>query len=159
MDSRIGYDTDFLAWTQEQARLLRDAAQDRPNTPIDWENVAEEIESIGRRERRALQEGIRRIILGLLQLQNDPHAKTDRELRPSIMRERFDVKTLLNDSPSVRGEIDLLDIYRRARLVSCNIFADCGVFEKNLPVGCPYSLEQILDVDWWPTNSGTQEAI
>ena len=48
MDSRIGYDTDFLAWTEEQARLLREASRERINTPIDWENVAEEIESMGR---------------------------------------------------------------------------------------------------------------
>ena len=42
------YDEDFYAWTQNQAQALRRAGAERNNAPVDWENVAEEIESMGR---------------------------------------------------------------------------------------------------------------
>jgi Domain of unknown function DUF29 len=52
MDSR--YAADLLLWSEEQARTLRAAAREASNAPIDWEHVAEEIESLGVAERRAL---------------------------------------------------------------------------------------------------------
>ena len=48
------YEQDFYRWTQEQARVLRDAARVGVNLPVDWENVAEEIESLGRSDRREI---------------------------------------------------------------------------------------------------------
>ena len=48
------YDQDLVLWTEEQARELRVAANAGWNAPIDWENVAEEIESLGKSERRTL---------------------------------------------------------------------------------------------------------
>ena len=47
------YDEDFYAWTQAQAQEIRRAGAERLNAPIDWENVAEEIESMGRSESRS----------------------------------------------------------------------------------------------------------
>ena len=42
------YEEDFVRWTEEQSRALREAALSPTNTPLDWENLAEEIESLGR---------------------------------------------------------------------------------------------------------------
>ena len=47
------YDEDFLLWTKEQAKLLREAAERGVNLPLDWENLAEEVESLGRSDRRS----------------------------------------------------------------------------------------------------------
>ena len=44
------YDQDFLRWTEQQATALRRAAKDS-NLPLDWENLAEEIESLGKSHR------------------------------------------------------------------------------------------------------------
>ena len=63
------YDTDFLAWSREQAEALRAAARGGTNQPIDWENVAEEIESLGISQRSALSSQIRRIIRHFLKLE------------------------------------------------------------------------------------------
>ena len=48
----VAYDDDFFAWTQEQARLLRAGEL----TAVDVENLAEEIESVGRSDRREIRE-------------------------------------------------------------------------------------------------------
>ena len=58
MTARADYEADFFAWTQEQARLLRDRDARGP----DWENLAEEIELMGRRDRRELESRLRLIL-------------------------------------------------------------------------------------------------
>jgi predicted YcjX-like family ATPase len=61
------YDEDFVRWTEEQAAALRQAK--RSNLPLDWENLAEEIESLGRSDRRELRLQITRILRHLLKLE------------------------------------------------------------------------------------------
>ncbi len=152
MDSRIGYDTDFLAWTQEQARLLRDAAQDRPNTPIDWENVAEEIESMGRSELRAVESALVRVIEHLLKLEHSPATAPRGDWKLSVVEHRDRVARDLSASPSLRGKIDLSGIHRTARKMAALGLERDGLPNDALPAECPYTLDQILDDDWWPAN-------
>ena len=56
------YDQDFFLWTQEQSRLLREAAERRVNFPLDWENLAEEIESLGKSQRSELRSRLTTIV-------------------------------------------------------------------------------------------------
>jgi predicted YcjX-like family ATPase len=67
------YDEDFVRWTEEQAAALRQAK--RSNLPLDWENLAEEIESLGRSDRRELRLQITRILRHLLKLEASPAAE------------------------------------------------------------------------------------
>jgi hypothetical protein len=64
------YDRDFFLWTQEQAAALR--AVRKSNLPLDWDNLAEEIESLGKSDRRQLKSQIRRILRHLLKLEVSP---------------------------------------------------------------------------------------
>jgi hypothetical protein len=64
------YDRDFLLWTQEQAAALR--AVRKSNLPLDWENLTEEIESLGKSDRRQLRAQIRRILRHLFKLEVSP---------------------------------------------------------------------------------------
>jgi Domain of unknown function DUF29 len=66
------YDQDLMLWSEEPARMLRAAADAGWNAPIDWVNVAEEIESLGRSERHALVSHIGIVIEHLLKLQASP---------------------------------------------------------------------------------------
>lgn len=152
MDSRIGYDADFLAWTQEQARLLRDAAQDRPNTPIDWENVAEEIESMGRSELRAVESALVRVIEHLLKLEHSPATAPRGDWKLSVVEHRDRVARDLSASPSLRGKIDLSGIHRTAQKMAALGLERDGLPNDALPAECPYALDQILDDEWWPVN-------
>ncbi len=50
------YDRDFLAWSEHQAALLRRlAAGERVDQAVDWSNVIDEVESLGRSELRACE--------------------------------------------------------------------------------------------------------
>jgi hypothetical protein len=152
MDSRIGYDTDFLAWTEEQARLLREAARERINTSIDWENVAEEIESMGRSELRAVESALVRVIEHLLKLEHSPAADPRGDWKVSVLEHRDRVARDLSASPSLRGRIDTADIYKSGRKIAALGLERDGLRPSDLPPDCPYSQDQLLDEDWWPLN-------
>ena len=64
------YEQDFFLWAKEQAAALRLAKNS--NLPLDWENLAEEIESLGKSDRRELRSQIRRILRHLLKLEASP---------------------------------------------------------------------------------------
>ncbi|MCG5239835.1 DUF29 domain-containing protein [Azospirillum doebereinerae] len=152
MDSRIGYDTDFLAWTEEQARLLREASRERINTPIDWENVAEEIESMGRSQLRAVESALVRAIEHLLKLEHSPAADLRGGWRRLVREQRDQANDALADSPSLRGKLDFAKAYRRGRDYAIDgLEQDRTAVELSLTDG-PYTLDQVLDPDWWPVN-------
>ena len=93
------YDQDFLAWTQEQAALLRQAAASRVNAPIDWEHVAEEIEDLGKRERHELKSRLRTIVEHLLKLQHSPSEAPRPDWIGTVLRSRLEVQDIFDDSP------------------------------------------------------------
>ena len=78
------YDEDFLRWTEEQAAGLRRAKVS--NLPLDWENLAEEIESLGKSQRRELGAQIRRILHHLLKLEVSPAEEPRAGWRASVRR-------------------------------------------------------------------------
>jgi hypothetical protein len=98
------YEEDFLLWTQEQAKLLRSAAQHGVNLPFDWENVAEEIESLGRSDRRELRSRIATIIEHLLKLEHSTVTEPREGWLDTVERSRQEAENLLKESPSLRRE-------------------------------------------------------
>lgn len=89
------YDADLVLWAEDQARALRDAAQARTNLPIDWENVAEEIESLGRSQARELASRIGVILVHLMKLQASPAAQPRAGWRETIIEQRNEIERLL----------------------------------------------------------------
>jgi hypothetical protein len=104
------YDQDFLLWTQEQSKLLREAAERRVNFPLDWENLAEEIESLGKSLRHELRNRIRTIIEHLLKLQYSTAREPRNGWIETVERTRDDAEVLLEENPSLRREVaDLVE--------------------------------------------------
>ena len=68
-DTKTLYDTDFLAWSKEQSEALRSVERGGSNQVLDWENLAEEIESLGISQKTALRSQMRRIVRHLLKLE------------------------------------------------------------------------------------------
>ncbi len=99
------YDQDFVRWTVEQAAALREAAGLGINLPLDWENLAEEIDSLGRSLRRELRGRIAVIIEHLIKLECSPATDPRQGWVETIGRERSDIELLLDDAPSLRGEV------------------------------------------------------
>jgi len=62
------YDEDFYAWTQEQATLLRS----RQFSQVDIENVAEELESMGRSDKRQIDSRLEVLLTHLLKWEHQP---------------------------------------------------------------------------------------
>src|SRR5882724_9929155 len=99
------YKEDFVLWAEEQSRALREAAGVGTNLPLDWENLAEEIDSLGRSVRHELRSRISTIIEHLLKLESSPATDPRRGWTDTIARERRDIELLLEDSPSLKGDV------------------------------------------------------
>ena len=145
------YDRDFVSWTREQARLLRRAAARRSMNDLDFENLAEEIESLGKRDRRALASNVARIIEHLLKLQHARAEAPRAGWETSVDVHRSKARKILADSPGLKSELQaaLAESYddgRRFAARALRAEIDPGI----LPERCPYGFDQILDRDWWP---------
>ena len=100
-----GYDDDFYLWTQQQAERLRAAARNRINAPIDWEKLAEEIESLGQRDKREAGELVCDIACTLLLLKTSSTNDLRQDWREELQRKRFDLQLILDDSPSLKMQL------------------------------------------------------
>ena len=96
------YERDFVRWTAEQTRALHQAAHAGSNLPLDWDNLAEEIESLGRAQRHQLASRIGTILEHLLKLQASAAAAPRQGSEATIIRERGRIRRLLRDSPSLQ---------------------------------------------------------
>ena len=148
------YDQDLVRWSEEQARALREAANAGWNAPIDWQNVAEEIESLGKSERRALASHIAVVIEHLLKVQTSPSREPLRGWLDTIRRSRREIERLLRESPSLRRETasTIGEEFPPARaLVEANL-QDYGEQPLIDIDQVTYSEDQILG-DWLPERS------
>ena len=111
------YESDFVRWSEEQAAALRSAAMSGANLPLDWEHLAEEIDSLGKSLRSELRSRLATIIEHLLKLQLSPATDPRGGWMETIGRERVEVETLLDENPSLRGALpdSLASADRKAR--------------------------------------------
>jgi hypothetical protein len=141
------YDADFYAWTQEQVRLLRQGKWDG----VDLENVIEEIETLGRQERRELVNRLAVLIGHLLKWQYQADQRSN-SWQATIREQRRQVARLLAANPSLQSQLpELLQLGFEDGL-------DLAVRETNLPyevfpATCPYSLEQSLNPVFFPADA------
>ena len=137
------YDRDFYQWTQQQAALLRQGQLSR----LDVENLAEEIESMGKSDRRALGGHLTNVLLHLLKWQYQPRRRSA-SWALSINNGRQEIGWIIQDSPSLRPRLSALlqDAYPTARR---NAAAQTRMALMIFPETCPFSAEQVID-DYWP---------
>lgn len=140
------YDEDFYAWAMMTAALLRQ----RRFADIDIAHLAEELEDMGKRERRALESYIRNVTLHLLKWRYQPE-KRGASWRQSIRNGRIEIQKLLRDSPSLAKEVSqmLADEYSAAR---ADAIDETELSEETFPSQCPFTMEQVLDGKFWPNN-------
>jgi Domain of unknown function DUF29 len=147
------YDQDLVLWSEEQSRALRAAAEAGWNAPIDWVNVAEEIESLGRSERHALASHIAIVIEHLLKLQASPATEPARGWRDTIRRARQKIEDILEESPSLRREVIALIARQTSRACALvrTSFQDYGEQPRIDIELVTYNEAQVLG-DWLPDN-------
>jgi hypothetical protein len=140
------YEQDFYAWTQEQAAALRAEAALRSNAPVDWENLAEEVESMGRSEKREIASRLRTILVHLLKWLYCPDLRDrcENDWRTTIRTQRRDLTNVLTDNPSLRGYP--AEIFAKILGEARDDAADeADVPLKTFPKEPPFTLEQALD--------------
>ncbi len=144
MDGSSLYDRDFYAWANEQAALLRAGKLDA----ADIEHIAEEIESMGRRERRELLNHLRVLLRHLLVWTRLTSGRCG-SWQSAITGNRKEIEYFLRGSPSLVDRLNDLvaEAYLRARL---DAVIRTGLDEATFPAECPWSFPQIMDEGFWP---------
>ncbi len=139
------YQVDFNAWTDQTAQLLREGRW----AEVDIEHLIEEVEDLGKRDRRAVVSQLIRLMLHLLKWQHQPERRTDSWL-DSITDARVQIELALQDSPSLRSYLaeQVETSYRRARRQATK---QTSLDVLTFPQACPYALAQVLDEDWLPS--------
>lgn len=142
------HEADFYTWAGETAKSLRAL---RP-AGIDWESVAEEVEDLGRSERRALKSQLHRLLQHLLKWEHQPERRSD-SWRVSVENARDEIRDALEDNPGLGAELpDLIEkAYRLARREAC---AETGLADAMFPQACPWTFDQVVDNNFWPGISG-----
>ena len=138
------YLTDFNSWINKTTQLLREERWHE----IDIVHLIEEIEDLGKSERRGLTSQLTRLLLHLLKWQYQPQRRSDSWI-DSITDARTQIELAIEDSPSLKnysGE-KLEDSYQRAlRKAAKQTSIKLSAFPNN----CPYSLELVLTENWLP---------
>ncbi len=138
------YNTDFHAWTQTQAALLR--RQDWQQ--LDLPNLSEEIASLGKQQRQELRNRLS-VLIGHLLKWEYQSARRNRSWLATIRVQRLDIADLLADNPSLQPDLDtaLERAYRRAVALAAG---ETDLPESTFPAECGYSLSDILNRDFYP---------
>ncbi len=135
------YDTDILTWSEQQSALLRRLADgERINDLIDWPNVIEEIESVGRSELKAVQSHIILAILHELKAKAWPHSLAVEHWQDEALSHRVNARQ--HFEPGMRPRIDITQFYREALRSMPN--AINGQPPLPVPQECPLSLDDLL---------------
>ena len=138
------YEKDFFAWANEQARLLRAGKL----SEADIGHIAEEIESMGKTEKRELVSRLEVLLMHLLKWRFQPERR-GKSWTNTIRVQRNHLKTHLADNPSLKSQLGAAVrlAYENARLEAA---AEADIDESVFPEVCAWSPTQILDSGFWP---------
>ncbi|MBE9203452.1 DUF29 domain-containing protein [Synechocystis salina LEGE 06099] len=138
------YDTDFNLWIEQTVRQLKQGDVQS----LDLENLIEEIESMGRSDKREVYSRLKVLFLHLLKWKYQPQKRTG-SWKNTIDEQRDQLSLILADSPSLNPYVQTIfaDCYLKGRKGASN---ETDLPLSNFPVDCPFSLAEILDAEFFP---------
>jgi len=138
------YETDFYGWTQHQAASLRTGRL----AELDVENLIEEIESMGKSEKRELESRLEVLLMHLLKWQFQPEMKGP-SWHFTIDEQRERIVKHLRENPSLKSRIDsiLEESYGFAVRLAVK---ETGLKKETFPTQCPWTFERAIDPNFWP---------
>ena len=141
-----GYDEDVILWAQEQARALRE----RDFSKLDIEHLADEIEDVGRCEKRELASRMAVLLAHLLKWRSQPERRSA-SWRRTINHQRERLDLLIKGTPSLKTVLREED-WRRDMWLDALAQAskETGLDEGAFPDASPWDLAATLDPDFWP---------
>ena len=131
-------------WARETADLIREGRWQN----IDLEHLVEELEDLGKSEKRGIASQLVRLLIHLLKWEYQPQRRSDSGL-DSITDSRLQIELAIKDSPSLRNYPlqELAQAYQRARWIASK---QTHLPLSTFPETCPYALDNILAEDWLP---------
>lgn len=133
------YDADFYGWTQQQSELLRSRQLDQ----LDINNLVEEIESLGRQERRELENRLAVLVGHLLKWHYQPKQRS-RSWFATIDDQRERIARLIKQNPSLKPYLP--EAMAIAYRDGVKLFGqETGLDYRQLPQSCPFSVEQVFE--------------
>ena len=135
------YDRDILAWSEQQADLLRRLARGERVNDVDWEHVVEEIEDVGLSELHSVESYLDLMLVGLLKVHGWPDSPSVRHWRTEIGS--FQKNAVRRFSPSMPQRIDLGKLYSDA-LEQLEAADYDDTIPRAWPVSCPFTLDELL---------------
>lgn len=138
------YNQDFYGWTQEQAALLRAGRL----ADLDIENLIEEVETMGRSEKRELESRLTGLLLHLLKWKYQ-ESRRGRSWELSIIEQRLKFKQTLSENPGLKPQLS--EIFQSAYEYAVIYAArETKISHKIFPSTCPWSLEEATQADFYP---------
>lgn len=145
--AQAAYETDFYGWTRDQATLLRNREFDK----VDIDHLAEELNSMGARERRELVSRLRVLMMHLLKWEYQP-AFRGASWERTIKIQRKEIIYHIEDNPSLKSSLEVA-ISRGYDLASDDAEGETGLPKKTFPQECPWTFEEMTDPEFWPGTS------
>lgn len=135
------YDNDILEWSEQQSKLLRRMATgELVNDQVDWENVIDEVESVGSEQLHAVTSLLLQVLIHMLKTEGWPTSPEVPHWRAEA--ERFRADAIDRFAPSMRRRIDLDKIYSRALRAVPSVIDSRP--PQPLPQACPWALDELL---------------
>ena len=136
------YQSDIVLWSERQAELLQRIARgERVNdADLDWPNIVEEIESVGREQLHAVESLLVQALVHDLKAEAWPVARDVPNWRADARRFRGDAAARF--APSMRQQIDLARLYQRALRAMPETID--GQAPLPVPAECPVTLDELL---------------
>jgi hypothetical protein len=141
------YERDYYGWIKWNVDAIREGRVQE----VDWANVAEELDDMGKSEKRALRSQLARLIAHLLKWAYQPERRptSQNSWRATIKHARESINEILDESPSLRPQLPQM-VPAGYRDGLAQVLGETGLPEQTFPAACPWSLEQILAGDFWP---------
>ena len=139
------YQQDFYTWTLEQAKLLR---QKRFNE-IDLEHLVEEIEDMGKSEKRVLESYVENLLMHLLKWEYQPYYIGRRSWELTIIEQRKRLNWHLKENPGLKSKLSEA-IKRSYELAKSRAEKETGIPISRYPETCPWTYEQFTNPEFWP---------
>jgi hypothetical protein len=138
------YDLDFNLWLETTANLLKERQLDK----LDYDNLVEEIESMGRSEKDALESNLEQLLMHLLKWKYQVNKRSN-SWQYSITEHCLRLKKAFKKSPSLKVYFEQVfdDCYQDARLLASK---DTGLNKDVFPINCPFDKEAILNPEYLP---------
>jgi hypothetical protein len=138
------YETDFYTWTQQQAALLKAGRL----SEIDVENIIEEIETMGRSEKREYENRLFVLLLHLLKWQHQP-VRRGRSWLLTIKEQRIQFVEVMDENPGLRPQLPMI-LKSAYRLALVRATRETRLDESTFPTDCPWTIDQIIDQTFLP---------